>query len=105
VDGLARVSPAGSGTVIEVMSPDSCWPLPWYLRRFQHSGYWDKIPAQPPAPIMIVATALRAGFDERPERTHLMAGYFELRPGVFFELYVSADLWAKYVKTLPPEKD
>ena len=87
------------------MSPDSYWPLPWYLRRFKQSGYWDKIPAQPPAPIMIVSTALRAGLDERPERTHLMAGYFELRPNVFFELYVSADLWARYIKTPPPEKD
>ncbi len=105
VDGLARVSPAGYGTVVEVMSPDSYWPLPWYLRRFRQSGYWDKIPAQPPAPIMIVSTALQAGFDERPEKSHLMAGYFELRPGVFFELYVSVDLWAKYIKTLPPEKD
>jgi uncharacterized protein (TIGR03663 family) len=105
VNGLAQVSPAGYGTVIEVMSPDSYWPLPWYLRRFKAVGFWDKIPAQPPAPIMIVSTALHAGFDERPERTHLMAGYFELRPNVFFELYVSADLWAKYIKTLPPENE
>jgi uncharacterized protein (TIGR03663 family) len=105
VDGLAGVSPAGYGTVIEVMSPDSYWPLPWYLRRFKHSGYWDKIPAQPPAPIMIVSTALRAGFDERPEKTHVMAGYFELRPNVFFELYVRADLWARYIKTPPPDTD
>jgi uncharacterized protein (TIGR03663 family) len=105
VDALARVSPAGYGTVIEVMSPDSYWPLPWYLRRFTASGYWDKIPVQPLAPIMIVSTALQAGFDERPQKTHLMAGYFELRPNVFFELYVSADLWAQYVKTLPPAKD
>jgi len=105
VEALAHVSPAGYGTVIEVMSPDSYWPLPWYLRRFNHSGYWDKIPAQPPAPIMIVSTALRAGFDERPEKTHVMAGYFELRPNVFFELYVSADLWAGYIKSPPPEKD
>ncbi len=105
VDGLARVSPAGYGTVIEVMSPDSYWPLPWYLRRFKQSGYWDKIPAQPPAPIMIVSTALRAAFDERPDGMHLMAGYFELRPNVFFELYVSADLWARYIKTAPPEQD
>jgi predicted membrane-bound mannosyltransferase len=105
VEGLARVSPAGHGTVIEVMSPDSYWPLPWYLRRFKAVGFWDKIPAQPPAPIMIVSTALRARFDEGPEKTHLMAGYFELRPNVFFELYVSADLWAGYIKTAPTEKD
>jgi uncharacterized protein (TIGR03663 family) len=105
VDALARVSPAGYGTVIEVMSPESYWPLPWYLRRFKSAGYWDKIPAQPLAPIMIVSTELQAGFDDRPQRTHLMAGYFELRPNLFFELYVRVDLWAQYIKTLPKEKD
>ncbi len=68
-------------------------------------GYWDKIPDQPLAPIMIVSADLRAAFDERPARTHLMAGYFELRPQVFMELYVRTNLWAGYVKTLPPEKD
>ncbi|MGD0816722.1 MAG: flippase activity-associated protein Agl23 [Verrucomicrobiota bacterium] len=105
MDGLAQVSPAGYGTVVEVMSPESYWPLPWCLRRFEHAGYWDKIPAQPPAPIMIVSTALHAGFDQGPARTHVMAGYFELRPNVFFELYVSTELWARYVKTSPAEKD
>jgi uncharacterized protein (TIGR03663 family) len=105
VQGVARVSPAGAGTVIEVMAPDSYWPLPWYLRRFQHVGYWDKIPAQPPAPIMIVSTALRADFDQGPAKTHVMAGYFELRPNVFFELYVRADLWAAYVKSAPPDRE
>lgn len=103
VDALARVSPAGYGTVVEVMSPDSYWPLPWYLRRFKAVGFWDKIPAQPLAPIMIVSTALHAGFDEREERSHLMAGYFELRPNVFFELYVSVELWSQYIKTLPKD--
>jgi hypothetical protein len=34
-----------------------------------------------------------------------MAGYFALRPQVFLELYVNTNLWATYVKTLPPEKD
>jgi hypothetical protein len=34
-----------------------------------------------------------------------MAGYFELRPQVFLELYVNTNLWSAYIKTLPPEKD
>jgi predicted membrane-bound mannosyltransferase len=68
VEALARVSPQGYGTVVEVMSPESYWPLPWYLRRFQNVGYWDKIPDQPPAPIMIVSTDLHAAFDEGPAR-------------------------------------
>jgi hypothetical protein len=110
VEALARVSPQGYGTVVEVMSPESYWPLPWYLRRFQNVGYWDNIPSQPPVPIssvpiMIVASDLHAAFDEGPGRNHLMAGYFALRPQVFLELYVNTNLWAAYVKTLPPEKD
>jgi hypothetical protein len=48
---------------------------------------------------------LRAAFDERPDKSHLMAGYFQLRPNVFMELYVSTALWAEYVKTLPPDTD
>ncbi|HEX3716734.1 MAG TPA: flippase activity-associated protein Agl23 [Verrucomicrobiae bacterium] len=105
VDGLAHVSPDGYNTVVEVISPQSYWPLPWYLRRFTKVGYWDQTPNQPLAPIMIVSTDLRAAFDERPDKTHLMAGYFQLRPNVFMELYVSTALWAEYVKTLPPDTD
>jgi uncharacterized protein (TIGR03663 family) len=105
VDALGRVSHEGYGTIVEVMSPQSSWPLPWYLRRFTHVGYWEEIPNQPLAPIMIVTTDLHAAFDERPGKTHLMAGYYQLRPNVFMELYVSVPLWSQYVKTLPPEKD
>ena len=106
VDALAHVSPDGYNTVVEVMSPQSYWPLPWYLRRFTHAGYWDEIPKQSLAPIMIVSTDLHAAFDhERPGKTHLMAGFYQLRPNVFMELYVSLPLWSAYVKTLPPEKD
>jgi hypothetical protein len=54
---------------------------------------------------MIVSTQLRAAFDERPGKTHLMAGYYQLRPNLFLELYVSTALWSEYIKTLPPEKD
>ncbi|HTA31379.1 MAG TPA: flippase activity-associated protein Agl23 [Candidatus Cybelea sp.] len=110
VDALAHVSAQGYGSVVEVMSAESYWPLPWYLRRFSNVGYWDVIPKPPPipiasVPIMIVSTELHAAFDEGPGKTHLMAGYFALRPQVFMELYVQTNLWAAYVKTLPPEKD
>jgi uncharacterized protein (TIGR03663 family) len=105
VDALAQASANGYDTTVEVMSPDSYWPLPWYLRRFTHAGFWDKIPDQPLAPIMIVSSALDARFDDRPQRTHLMAGYFELRPNVFYELYVNIDLWTRYLKARPKESE
>jgi uncharacterized protein (TIGR03663 family) len=105
VEGIARANPEGYGTVVEVMARESYWRLAWYLRRFKNVGYWDQIPDQPSAPIMIVSANLHADFDARPGKTHLMAGYFELRPQVFLELYVNTNLWAAYIKTLPPEKD
>ena len=61
VEALARVSPQGLGTVVEVMSPESYWPLPWYLRRFPNVGYWDKIPNPPPMPIASVLDHDRRG--------------------------------------------
>jgi len=85
VEALAAVSPQHHGTLVKVMSPrNDYWPLPWYLRRFQRIGFWNAIPAEPLAPIMIVSSEFHAAFDERPEKTHLMAGYFQLRPQVFF---------------------
>jgi hypothetical protein len=105
VEGIALANANGYDTVLEVMAPESYWPLPWYLRRFKNVGYFDQVPDQPLAPIMIVSANLHVAFDERPGKTHLMAGYFALRPQVFMELYVNTNLWAAYIKTLPPEKD
>jgi len=106
VEALARVSARGYDTVVKVMAPqDDYWPIPWYLRRFNHVGFWDRIPPEPLAPIMLVSCEFQAAFDERPDKTHLMAGIFQLRPQVFLELYVEINLWREYVKTLPPERD
>ena len=60
IEALARVSPDGHDLVVKVMSDhDSYWPLPWYLRRFTRVGYWNNIPPDPLAPIMIVSSVAR----------------------------------------------
>jgi uncharacterized protein (TIGR03663 family) len=106
VEGLGRLSHDGLGTIIKVMAPESdYWPLPWYLRRFKNIGFYAEVPAEPFAPIMIVATKLEAQLDEKSGRKWIMAGISELRPGRFFELYVEIELWKKYVATLPPQRD
>jgi predicted membrane-bound mannosyltransferase len=105
-EGLARVSPAGYETIIKIIAPDNdYWPLPWYLRRFKHLGWYEKIPDDPFAPILVVASKLDARLDEKSDRKWIMAGISELRPGTYFELYVELELWKKYVQTLPREKD
>ncbi len=105
-EGLARVAPAGYETIVKIIAPDNdYWPLPWYLRRFKHLGWYEKLPDDPFAPIVVVASKLDARLDERSGRKWIMTGLTELRPGKYFELYVELDLWKKYVETLPRERD
>ena len=92
--------------LVKVMAPDSdYWPLPWYLRQFKRVGWWDRVPADPYAPVMIVGSKWNAAFDDKSDKAWVMVQLFELRPKVFLELYVQYVLWEKYVKSLPPPPD
>jgi hypothetical protein len=104
VEALAEVHPQGSQMLVKVMAPDSdYWPLPWYLRNLKQIGWWDQVPADPFAPVMIVSAKLHAGLDEK--KTHVMVGYFQLRPQVFLELYVELKLWQAYLTKIPPKSE
>jgi len=90
--------------LIKVMTPDGdCWPLPWYLRNLKQVDWRDQVPAEPYAPVMIVSAQFHAGLDEK--QTHVMVGYFQLRPQVFLELYVDLNLWKSWLANHPPKPD
>jgi uncharacterized protein (TIGR03663 family) len=98
VRALASVHPAGDAMVIKVMVPDrDYWPLPWYLRQFAHTGWWDSLPADPRAPVMIVGARLQAGLDDKLEESHTMTGIYSLRSRVFLDLFVEQDLWKRFM--------
>jgi uncharacterized protein (TIGR03663 family) len=102
LQALADAHPDGHQMLVKVIAPDSdYWPLPWYLRQFKNVGWWDQIPPDPWAPVMIVSAKFKAGLDDK--KTHLMVGYFALRPQMFFELYVQIDLWRAYLAKNPPK--
>lgn len=102
VEGLAGAAPAGYNTVVKVIGADGdYWPLPWYLRRFKNIGWYEKLPDDPYAPIVIVSQKFEASLDEKSDKKWLMVGYTELRPKKFLELYVEAELWKKHVESLP----
>ncbi len=104
VESLARVDPQGRLMLVKVMAPDGdYWPLPWYLRNLKQVGWWDAVPADPYAPVMIVSSKFQAALDEK--KTHVMVGYFQLRPQVFFELYVEVHLWQSWLERNPPKPD
>ncbi len=92
VEDLAAVHPDGRQMVIKVIAANGdYWPLPWYLRSFNSVGWWSEVPPDPYAPVIIVSSSFHAGLDEH--KSHIMAGYFELRPQVFLEIYVETNLW------------
>jgi predicted membrane-bound mannosyltransferase len=96
VEDLASVDARGHKLIVKIIAPDDdYWPLPWYLRRFKKAGWWDHLPEDPFAPIILVSTKLHAALDDK--KTHLMVGYYQLRPEVFFELYVEMDLWKEWL--------
>jgi uncharacterized protein (TIGR03663 family) len=104
--GVAAVAPGGYETAVKVITPGGdYWPLPWYLRRFRNVGWYEEMPADPFAPIMIVGARMDARLDDKSDKKWVMVGYHELRPQIFLEMYVELELWRKYVATLAPEKD
>jgi hypothetical protein len=104
IRGLSAVHPDGNKMLIKVMAPGSdYWPLPWYLRAFPNVGWWNQVPADPFAPVMVVSSKFKARFDEQD--THQMPAIFSLRPQVFMELYVQSDLWRAYLEKNPPAEE
>lgn len=102
---LARVAPDGPALMMKVISPESYWPLPWDLRGFKHVGWYEELPEDPYAPVVVCASRLGAALDEKSGKRWIMTGLYELRPNYFLELYVERGLWEKFVATLPREAD
>jgi hypothetical protein len=104
VEALAQASPEGHQVLVKVVAPgNDFWPLPWYLRGFTQVVLLNDLPANPFAPIMIVSAKLEARLEQKPG--WIMAGYYQLRPQVFFALYVQSDLWQAYLRKTPPKTD
>ncbi|MDX1934531.1 MAG: TIGR03663 family protein [Capsulimonadales bacterium] len=101
---IARSSPEGERVVIKVFSTDTYyWPLPWYLRRFPNVGFWVGVPpgTEADAPIVLASAAFDEELTQRLDATHLMTGFFALRPGVLMQTWVRLDLWQEYLKRNP----
>jgi len=103
--GIAKIHPAGEQMLVKVIAPESYWPLPWYLRGLKEVGWYDQLPDDPYAPVVLASTRVGAALDEKSGRKWIMAGMYALRPGVFLELYVELDLWKQYVATLPRDSE
>ena len=100
VENLAAISPAGHRMVIGVAAKEGdYWPLPWYLRAFPSVGWYEGMPADLDATLLIVSPTLSSNV--APSQFHQM-GIFGLRPQVFLELYVRDELWKQWLSRGKP---
>jgi len=101
VDELARASDDGYATPVKIIWHDGYfWPLPWYLRRFEHVEPWKKVPPDAAAPVVIASPEHNAALDKRLGATHRMTDFYEVRPQVFAILWVREDLWEAHLRQL-----
>ena len=101
VEELAKASPDGHEMPIQVIWHNRYyWPLPWYLRRFERVDPWRHVPEVSAAPVVISSAQLDAPLSEKLEATHLMTGYYGVRPNVLAQLWVRMDLWEAHLEHL-----
>ncbi len=98
IKDLSKVHPDGDRMVIQVIAPENdYWPLPWYLRRFENVGYYDALPGEPTAPVVITMPSFEAQLDAALGGTYVKE-FRGLRPEVLLLLYVQQPLWNAFLE-------
>lgn len=94
-------------TYIEVVFPGhDYWPFPWYLKKYSHVAYRDRVDfSSPGGEIILIAPSQEGELVEKlyekppPGERFLYLNLFDstqaLRPNVYFNGYLRQDLWEK----------
>ncbi len=101
VDKLTQIHPDGTRMVTKVMAPEY-WPLPWYFRKLERVGYWNGIPEDPDAAVIITSPELQPRLDGLL-RDRYSQEYYGLRPEVLIVVYIQEDLWNSFLEQLETE--
>ena len=101
VEQFAEAHPDGHDLPVKFIWHDNYyWPLPWYLRHFDHVQPWTGLPPDPNAAIVISSPKFDKALTTSLEDTHLMTGYYEIRPQVLAQLWVREDVWIAHLQKL-----
>jgi predicted membrane-bound mannosyltransferase len=90
IDRIARLTGKNEEINITMVSPEY-WPLPWYLRKYEHVGYFARL-VSTNEPIVIASEAQQAEIPAYLGDRYRQVGSFPLRPGVVLLLYVRNDI-------------
>ena len=96
IGAQAQRSPEGMSIGITIVSPDY-WPLPWYLRDYQHVGYYGRM-VDSKEELIIASESQKAEMEAQfgGRYQQIMSGFnpagsYPLRPGVSLLLYARRD--------------
>ncbi len=110
VEDLASVHPDRQDLLVKVIAED-CWPLPWYLRQLSRVGYWEEVPDQPDAAVIICDAGLQEDLDRRLQDKYQVNAYGLRAPASVLWAYIERGLWDTYAderlrpQRTPPEVD
>ena len=104
IEALASAYPGGHALPIQVVTRENLWPLPWYLRRFPATRWWNGVSETAPSAPVILATPdmepalVHKLYDlpppgQREMYVNMFDRYVELRPRVEVRGYVAKSLW------------
>ena len=102
INDVTALHEAGSQTPIAVVTnPEDAWPLPWYLRRYPNTGYWNDVASLPTtfSPAIIVASLDREDEVAALTGDGYISEYWGLRNEVLLALYIRRDLWDRFMAT------
>lgn len=110
IERLAHAHPAGRNLVVQVVSRENLWPLPWYLRSSPQVEWWRGVTEEMrPASVIIASPNMEPALvhrlyevpppGERPLYVNMFHRDLELRPGMELRGYVKQSLWEAYVRT------
>jgi len=85
LEDFAHSKAQGYDTEIKIVS-DEYWPLQWYLRKYNHVGYWGKVIDDPDAPIVLGRTKTQNELEKALKDTYYSELY-SVRPGLDLYLY------------------
>jgi uncharacterized protein (TIGR03663 family) len=101
LEQLTAAAPDGRETPVKVIFHGPYyWPLPWYLRGLDRVEYWTHLPSDAQSPIVISSPQFDRDLTEQLDDTHLMTGYYGIRPAVLVQLWVRMDVWEAHLRRL-----
>ncbi len=94
---LRAVMPSGSLDSVAVVGSDY-WPLPWYLRSFEKTGYWSEPPPDLATfPLVLAMPDAETAVKQALGATHVALPR-GLRANVPVILHVGNDVWERWMK-------